>query len=127
MEYPAQQHKTGTGQRAPVSFREIVDVYTDAAKGGQSNPVYTDKLAANVHAEIIQVSGGEVVRGRQVEGVVSFVVTTRYLPTLDINSKTMIHICSGPHKETSVYAHRVFIEAQRGRPRMLQIHCKSEG
>lgn len=125
MEYPQQQHKTGTGQRAPVSFRDMVEVWEDNVVGGAANPDYSNLLTDSLHAEVAQVSAGEIIRGRQVEAFTSFVVTTRWIPNISFHAKLRIVVLSGEFKDLELFSQKVYVEHQRSRPRLYQIHCRS--
>ena len=123
MEFPKQEHKTGNTQRATVCKRDAVTIRRDNAAGGASNPVYDRLLAANVMAEIIQVSGGEMVRGRQVEANTQFVVTVDYVADLLPTARCEIEILSGIYVGQFVYTKRIEYETGRARPMNIQLHC----
>lgn len=44
---------------------------------GETNPTYST-VASNIPAEVLEVSGGEYIRGRQVEAGLNAVITIRY-------------------------------------------------
>lgn len=125
MDYPKQEHRSGNSQRATVAMRDVVDIYKDSAKGGNPNPKYDCLLVENVLSEILQVAGGEIVRGIQVEGITTFVVSIPWLETLAINEQCEVKVNSGIYEGWRLFAHRVHTETGRMRPKMLQLHCKA--
>jgi len=44
---------------------------------GETNPTYSTAIA-NLHAEVRETGGGEIIRGRQVEAGINAVITLRY-------------------------------------------------
>lgn len=125
MELPMQEHRYGgENQRGPVSRRNIVSIYMDQASGGSSNPLYTKTLAENVRAEILQVSGGEVIRGRQVEAIVTFIVSCRYIPRLAVNARCKVIVGSGVYKGRELFTHRIHYTDGRSRAKFMDMHCK---
>lgn len=123
--YPKQEHKGGNSQRATVSLREVVDIHSDSATGGQPNPVYDNEVATGVMAEVLQVAGGEIVRNIQVEGSVTFVVSMR-VQDETITEHMRITVGSGRYSGRQLYVHRVHDVTDRSRPVFLQIHCKEK-
>lgn len=111
-------------QHATIAFRDRVRILADAAAGGASQPAYTDELAASLPAEVIQTSGGELVRGKQVEAITVFVVCLRWNPNLMFTAKCQVTILSGVYKDQVLYVHRVMYEDRHGRPVRIQLHCK---
>jgi len=124
-EYPLQQSASGTTRRATIARRDRVTIHVDAASGGSSNPSYTHLLAASVPAEVLQVSGGEQVRGKQVEATTTYVVSIDYLPGITLDQRCQITIISGVYNGTVIYTHRVHFETDRSRPKNMQLHCRS--
>jgi hypothetical protein len=121
-EYPKQE----TASRATIARRERVTIHRDAAAGGASQPSYTQLLGASVPAEILQVAGGEVVRGRQVESHTRYVVSIGYLPGMSLDARCKIAVLSGVYTGLDIYTHRVHYETSRGRPVAIQLHGKSD-
>jgi hypothetical protein len=113
-----------TPRHAPIVYRDLVTVRADAAPGGASQPSYTQVLAENLPAEVLQVSGGEVVRGKQVEAVTAFVVGCRYNPNLTLTARCQVSILSGVYAGQVVFVHRVHVENLHSRPARIQLHCK---
>jgi hypothetical protein len=122
MEYPKQE----TSRRATVSKRDRVTIYADAASGGSSNPNYSQLLAEAIPAEILQVTGGERIRGKQVEANTQFVVSIDNLPDITLNARCKILVTSGVYQNSELYSHRVHFETDRSRPRAIQLHCRSK-
>jgi hypothetical protein len=125
MDYPKQEVKTGFSKRATVSRRDRITIAQDAAPGGSSNPQYTQLLATGVPAEVLQVAGGEYIRGKQVEANTTFVISIGNLPNILLDARCQITVLSGVYKNMVLYNHRVHFETDRARPRMIQLHCKS--
>lgn len=125
MEMPKQEHKTGLSQRASVSLRDLVTINKDNAPGGAANPSYGLELGTNIHAEILQVGGGEIVRGIAVEANTKFVVTINYHPSLGVDDKCEVVIGSGVYSGQKLYSNCIHFETPRGMRRKTQIHCKA--
>lgn len=96
----------------------------DEAAGGSSQPSYTGEVAPSLPAEVIQTSGGEFVRGKQVEAVTVFVVCIRFNPSLMFTAKCQVTILSGVYQGQVLFVHRVLYENEYGRPARIQLHCK---
>lgn len=111
--------------REPVAYRDRVAIYANAAAAGVSQPAYTLVLESSVPAEVLQVSGGEVIRGKTVESVCTHVVSMRRNPSNAIDAECRLNILSGPYKDAILYVHRVHFQNMHGRPVRVQIHCKS--
>lgn len=123
MEYPQQEHKTGNTQRATVSKRDIVTIYQDAAPGGATNPEYSQLLGEDIPAEVLQVAGGEMVRGKQVESGTSFVVSVAWIDGLSLSAKCSVVVGSGFYAGQTLYTRRIHTETNRSRPAAFQLHC----
>lgn len=62
----------------PGRLRQRVTIETASdASDGEPNPTYT-ALASGVAAEVIETTGGEWIRGRQIEAGVRAVITIRH-------------------------------------------------
>lgn len=96
----------------------------DQAAGGASQPDYSLEVSASLPAEVIQTSGGELVRGKQVEAITAFVVCIRFNAQLMFTAKCQITVLSGVYKDQVLYVHRVLYEDYHGRPTRIQLHCK---
>lgn len=116
--------KQSTARMAPLAYRDRVSIMADAAAGGASQPSYTFEVVPSLPAEVIQTSGGEVVRGKQVEAITAFVICLRYNPSLMFTVKCQVTILSGVYKDQVVYVHRVLYGNEHGRPVRVQLHCK---
>lgn len=116
--------KQGTARMAPVVYRDLVRIMADEAAGGASQPSYTSEVAPSLPAEVIQTSGGEFVRGKQVEAITVFVICLRFNPSLMFTAKCQVTILSGLYKNQVVFVHRVLYENEFGRPARIQLHCK---
>lgn len=57
-------------------FRDLVDLYTDTATANDPNPSHTI-AKKNEPCEIVEVRGGERIRGRTIEAHVDAVITMR--------------------------------------------------
>ena len=114
----------GTTRMAPIAYRDRVQIMADQASGGASQPAYTSEVAASLPAEVIQTSGGEIVRGKQVEAITAFVICLRFNPALMFTAKCEVTIMSGVYKNQVVFVHRVLYENEFGRPARVQLHCK---
>ncbi len=108
-----------------IAYRQRVAIYADAAVEGSSQPDYSDLIAESIPSEVLQVSGGEIVRGKTVEQITSHVVSFRHIPGLPVNGKCKVTVLSGPYKDQDLFVHRVHIEDMSGRPRRFQLHCKT--
>lgn len=111
--------------RAPIVKRDRVSIYVDDAEDGSSQPDYSLLICKDVPAEILQVSGNEFVRGKQVEAIVSFVVSVRDNPLIRLNARCKLVILSGVYKDQEIFLHRIHYETEHGRPVQLQLHCKN--
>jgi hypothetical protein len=120
VDYPKQSQSPN----ATIAFRDRVRIMADEASGGASQPAYTDELAASLPAEVVQTSGGEYVRGKQVEAVTAFVVCLRFDPQMMFTAKCQVTILSGVYRNQVLYVHRVLYEDRHGRPVRIQLHCK---
>jgi hypothetical protein len=116
--------KQSTSRRATIAFRDRVSIMADEASGGSSQPSYTSEVAPSLPAEVIQTSGGEYVRGKQVEAITVFVVCLRFNPSLMFTAKCQVTILSGVYQGQVIYVHRVLYENEHGRPAGIQLHCK---
>lgn len=123
MEYPKQESATGTTRRATIAKRDVVTVYQDAAPGGATNPQYTQLLGENIPAEVLQVSGGEAIRGKQVEAGTSYVVSVAWIHGLRMDARCAVEVGSGIYAGQTLYTRRVMVETDRSRPMALQLHC----
>jgi len=110
-----------------IAYRQRVAIHADAAVEGSSQPDYTHELVQSAPAEVRQVSGGEIVRGKTVEQITSHVVSLRYIPGLSLTGKIRVTVLSGTYKDQLLYVHRVHVEDMAGRPRRYQLHCKTRG
>ncbi len=120
MDLPSQSKS----QHATIAFRDRVSIMADEASGGSSQPSYTSEVAASLPAEVIQTSGGEFVRGKQVEAITAFVICLRWNPSLMFTAKCQVTILSGVYQGQVLYVHRVMYEDKHGRPSRVQLHCK---
>lgn len=102
-------------------MRDVVCIRADAAPAGSTQPKYTNVLYADLLAEVLQVSGGEFVRGKQVEARTSFVITVDQMPGID--NRCEVEILTGPYEGRKVYVGRVHAETARSRPIGYQLHC----
>lgn len=116
--------KQANESRAPIVYRDLVTILADTAPGGSGNPLYTTTIARDVPSEVRQVSGGEFVRGHQVDQVTVFVVGMRDNPLISPTSRLKIEVTSGQYKGQVLFTHRVLSENDHGRPARLQLHCK---
>jgi hypothetical protein len=116
--------KQASESRAPIVYRDLITIWADAAPGGSGNPLYTTSIGRDVSAEVMQVSGGETVRGHQVDQVTAFVVGMRDNPLINPTSRLKVEVTSGQYKGQVLYTHRVLRENAHGRPARLQLHCK---
>lgn len=112
---------------APIAYRDRVAIYANAAPAGSTQPAYTTLLESSVPAEVLQVSGGEVIRGKQVEAITTHVVSMRRNPSITIDAQCRLTVLSGPYAGKQLPIHRVHYENMHGRPMRLQIHCKTKG
>lgn len=124
MEYPKQEVKTGNSARATVCRRDIATIYGDAAPPSSGNPDYSTEVAADVLVEILEVSGGESVRGKQIEANVRFVVTMPWISEINLYARHKIEVGSGDYEGFELFTERVHRVHDRSRPRMLQLHCR---
>lgn len=108
-----------------IVYRDRVSIYADAAPEGATQPDYSEELARGLFAEVLQVSGGQVIRGKQVEAVVSHVVAFRYFPNSGLNAKCMVRVESGIYKGQELFVYRDHYETMHGRPHRVQLHCKT--
>ena len=124
-DYPKPEKFTSATVRGTVCYRDLVTIRRDISPGGSGQPEYNEIVATNLPCEILQVAGGEVVRGRQVEARTSFVVSC---PTIDgltslVDARCEIEILTGPYTGQTIYLGRVHHEQARSRPLALQLHC----
>jgi hypothetical protein len=119
--YPKQE----IPRRATVARRDRVTVRRESTPGGASNPIYSQLIAELVPAEVLQVSGGEVIRGKQVEGNTTFVISVGWLPEIKLDARCEITIESGVYRGSKIYTHRVHYETDRSRPVGVQLHGRA--
>lgn len=110
---------------APIVYRDRITVHRDARADGATQPDYSDEILTAIVAEVRQVSGGEIIRGKTVEAITSFVVSCRYIPSILIDADCQVTVLSGPHKDQVLWVHRVFYENMHNRPVRQQLHCKT--
>jgi len=111
-------------RRATIAMRDRVKIMADAASGGASQPSYTRSIASSIAAEVLQTSGGEVIRGKQVEAITAFVICLRWNAGLMFTAKCQVTVLSGVYEDSVCYVHRVLYESEHGRPSRVQLHCK---
>ncbi len=117
-EYPKQESGT---VRGTVAMRDVVCIREDSAPDGASQPKYDRVIYPELLAEVLQVSGGEIVRGKQVEAKTSFVVSVDQMPGID--NRCEVEILTGPYEGRKIYVGRVHAETARSRPIGYQLHC----
>jgi hypothetical protein len=110
---------------APIVYRDRITVHRDARAAGSAQPAYTDEILTLVPAEILQVSGGEIIRGKTVEAITAFVVSLRNIPSVPIGADCQVTVTSGTYKDHVLWVHRVHYENMHGRPVRQQLHCKT--
>jgi hypothetical protein len=110
---------------APIVYRDRITVHADARADGATQPAYTDELCRETFAEVQQVAGGQVVRGKTVEAITAFVVSLRNIPSIPIGADCQVTVTSGPYKDQVLFVHRVYYENMHGRPVRQQLHCKT--
>lgn len=110
---------------APISYRDRVTIHADAKQEGATQPAYTDELCRSVCAEIREVAGGEVIRGKTVEAITSHVVSMRHIPQISIAADCQVTVLSGMFKGQILYVHRVHYETVHNRPVRMQLHCRT--
>lgn len=101
----------------PGQLREYIQILNEASNAGDELPRYSsgDKFAADVHAEIVDVGGGEMFRGRQIEAEVDCVVTIRYRSGVQHN----MQITTSASRTLNI---RRIVDPD-GRRRFLELHC----
>jgi hypothetical protein len=117
-EYPKQESGS---VRGTVCYRDAVTIREDSAPDGASQPVYDRIVHPELLAEVLQVSGGEFVRGKQVEARTAFVVSIDTVPGIHVRCE--VEILTGPYAGRRIYVGRVHHESARSRPENLQLHC----
>ena len=95
-------------------LRYRIDIYSETSADGAEAPSYTLWMR-NMPCDIVQVSGGETYRGRQIEATATHVISFRYkegikpmMKFVDLNSITY---------------HVVKITRRMGRDHMLDVQC----
>ena len=119
MDYPKQE--TSATIRSTVCYRDVITIRRDNAPGGATQPDYSNVLHTNLLCEVLQVSGGEIIRGKQVEARTSFVVTCDFRSDVDQRCEVQIH--TGPYSGRRLYVGRSHVETSRSRPVRMQLHC----
>lgn len=118
MDYPKQEIGT---VRGTVSYRDACTVREDSADGGSGQPHYDRVVIQEMLCEVLQVSGGESVRGHTVQSDTSYVIVCDIHQ--GIHPRCEIEILTGPYAGQRVYIGRIHFETARGRPVNLQLHC----
>jgi len=118
MDFPKQE----TGNiRGTVSYRDVCTIREDSADGGMGQPRYDRVVIQNLLCEVLQVSGGESVRGHTVEAGTAYVVCCNI--ESGIHERCEVEILSGPYTGRKMYVGRVHYETGRARPMNMQLHC----
>ncbi len=61
----------------------MLDIVEDSSEAGDEEPVYDQLVRAKVPCHVRAVSGGEVIRGRQIEADITHMIETRYYDQLN--------------------------------------------
>lgn len=97
-------------------LRRRVDIYRESSDDGAEVPTYT-RWMADVPVDIVQVTGGETYRGRQVESTTTHMISVRYLsgllPTMRLTDTV-----------ASVNYHIERIGKRDGRDHMIDLQCR---
>ena len=110
---------------APIAYSNRVTVHRAVYADGATNPTYSEEILTSVPAEVRQVSGGEIIRGKTVEAITSFVVSMRWIPPVTIEADCQVTVNSGPYAGQVLWVNRVLYEDQSGRPIRQQLHCRT--
>ena len=110
---------------APIVYRDRITIHADARADGATQPAYTDELCRETFAEVQQVAGGQVIRGKTVEAITSHVVSMRYIPQIAITAECQVTVLTGMYRDQVLFVHRVHYEDLHGRPVRMQLHCKT--
>lgn len=95
-------------------LRYRVDIYSETSADGAEVPSYT-KSYSKVPCDIVQVSGGETYRGRQIEATATHLISFRQLESIVPTMKFI--------DTNSITYHIVRITKRSGRDYMLDCQC----
>ena len=105
-------------------MRDRVSLWIDMATANDPNPNLQQAAGSNEAAEIIDVKGGQVVRGRTIEANINALVTVRASTrTLALTSKDEVRGTSIPYLGVRFKIAAVAVKRSNGRPVWVELDC----
>jgi hypothetical protein len=104
--------------------RSRITVQTDSSSRGKPNPTHATALVSGWPATIQAVSGGEVLRGRQIEPHIRWVVTVHWGGAITtVKQKMRVLVTAGLFNGKTLHIESILPEERTGRPHAMQLHC----
>jgi head-tail adaptor len=105
-----------------VSMRDLVSIRSDTSTIDDPDPDWTGTaIATGVLCDIRSVGGGEVLRGRQIESSIKYVVSLRN--RTDVTQLMRLEVTGGPFTGKYLQVEKLTTWRERGRPLMLDLDC----
>lgn len=92
-------------------YRDRIDVMVDDSDEGNPYPDEFEVTNKGLAVNIRNVSGGEMVRGRQIVSGTDFVLEMRQFPTITSDMKLLVK--TGPHKDKILEINSVILVERR--------------
>jgi len=110
-------------------FRERVEIWRNTSTGNDPDPSdFTKDDGPLIAAEIVDVKGGESVRGRTIEASVQALVTIRYCRVAaTLRAKDKLICRSEPYQDVTFHIIAISVKRVQGRPWLLEIDCTKDG
>ena len=105
-----------------MAFRDVVNLRGDSSTKDKANPGYGgEPFAIGISADIEAVGGGEVIRGRQIEANIKYIVQLRH--RTDVTHKTRVEVTGGQYAGSILNVARITPRRERGRPPLIELDC----
>lgn len=110
-------------------FRERVEVWRNTSTKSDPDPSdFTKDDGPNIPAEIIDVKGGETIRGRTIEAYMNALITVRYCSGMNtLKPKDKLIGTAAPYSGVTFNIVGVAVKRQQGRPMLLEFDCTRNG
>lgn len=108
--------------------RERITIQTDTSTDDNPQPVYEGTLVTNWPATVKSVGGGEIIRGRQIEPHINWVVECHWGGAIKgVRQSMRVLVEAGEFIGRLLNIEKVLPEEVAGQPHMLQLHCTEIG
>ena len=108
-------------------MRDRVLLYQDGATGDSADPDNVRMAGTPEPCEIIDLKGGEVIRGRTFEANIAALVTmTLNSRTAKLNARSMLLGRSFPWFNVQLFVNAVGIKKINGIPRLIELDCRRD-